>query len=146
MRLWSIHPKYLDVKGLVTLWREALLAQNVLLGNTKGYKNHPQLIRFKSYFDPISGIGFYLYEIFLESKRRNYNFNKDKIIKISHDVDKINVTTGQLKYEFNHLQNKLLTRNWKKYKEIDGIEDQNYEINSLFKVIDGEIEHWEIIK
>lgn len=65
MRLWSIHPKYLDAKGLVALWREALLAQNVLLGNTKGYKNHPQLIRFKNHTDSISAIGFYLHEIYL---------------------------------------------------------------------------------
>lgn len=37
MRLWSIHPRYLDTKGLVALWRETLLlAQAVLFGNTKG--------------------------------------------------------------------------------------------------------------
>ena len=52
MRLWSIHPKYLGTKGLVALWREALLAQKVLQGNTKGYKIalryfglKPQIIR-----------------------------------------------------------------------------------------------------
>ena len=28
MRLWTLHPKYLDAAGLVALWREALLAQN----------------------------------------------------------------------------------------------------------------------
>ena len=43
MRLWSLHPKYLDKLGLLGLWRESLLAQKVLLGKTKGYKNHPQL-------------------------------------------------------------------------------------------------------
>ncbi|HEU5178767.1 MAG TPA: pyrimidine dimer DNA glycosylase/endonuclease V, partial [Burkholderiales bacterium] len=32
MRLWSLHPKYLDARGLVALWREALLAQAVLRG------------------------------------------------------------------------------------------------------------------
>ncbi|WP_368086417.1 pyrimidine dimer DNA glycosylase/endonuclease V [Nitrosomonas sp. Nm34] len=26
MRLWSIHPKYLDAKGLLALWREGLQA------------------------------------------------------------------------------------------------------------------------
>jgi hypothetical protein len=30
MRIWSLHPKYLDSKGLVALWRESLLAKNVL--------------------------------------------------------------------------------------------------------------------
>jgi carboxyl-terminal processing protease len=29
MRLWSLHPKYLDAQGLVALWREALLAKAV---------------------------------------------------------------------------------------------------------------------
>lgn len=48
MRIWSLHPKYLDTKGLVALWRETLLAQHVLSGKTKRYKNHPQLARFKN--------------------------------------------------------------------------------------------------
>ena len=39
MRLWSIHPKYLDCKGLVALWREALLAKKVLRGKTRKYAN-----------------------------------------------------------------------------------------------------------
>jgi hypothetical protein len=32
MRLWSLHPEYLDANGLVALWREALLAQAFLQG------------------------------------------------------------------------------------------------------------------
>jgi hypothetical protein len=43
MRLWSVHPKYLDARGLVALWREGLLAQAVLRGRTSGYVRHPQL-------------------------------------------------------------------------------------------------------
>jgi len=31
MRLWSIHPKYLDRQGLLAVWRESLLAQSVLI-------------------------------------------------------------------------------------------------------------------
>jgi hypothetical protein len=27
MRIWTVHPRYLDPKGLVAAWREALLAQ-----------------------------------------------------------------------------------------------------------------------
>ena len=41
MRLWTLHPQYLDPRGLVALWREALLAQKVLLGRTRGYRAHP---------------------------------------------------------------------------------------------------------
>jgi len=60
MRIWSLHPKYLDTKGLVELWRETLLAKHVLEGKTKGYKNHPQLNRFKIYSKPLEAINFYL--------------------------------------------------------------------------------------
>lgn len=38
MRLWVSHPKYLDCKGLVALWRESLLARKVLKGKTKGWR------------------------------------------------------------------------------------------------------------
>lgn len=33
MRLWSLHPSYLDAVGLVALWREGLLARKVLQGH-----------------------------------------------------------------------------------------------------------------
>jgi hypothetical protein len=38
MQLWTLHPKHLDVRGLVALWREALLAQKILCGATRGYR------------------------------------------------------------------------------------------------------------
>ena len=60
MRLWSIHPKYLDRQGLIALWREALLAQAVLSGKTRGYRNHPQLERFRNHPAPLSAISLYL--------------------------------------------------------------------------------------
>lgn len=44
MRLWTLHPKYLDPKGLVALWRETLLAQRVLAGRTRGYRFDESLI------------------------------------------------------------------------------------------------------
>ena len=37
MRLWTIHPRYLDSRGLVALWRESLLARAVLRSQTRGY-------------------------------------------------------------------------------------------------------------
>ena len=52
MRLWTLHPRYLDARGLVALWREALLAQKVLRGKTRGYRAHPQLQRFREQADP----------------------------------------------------------------------------------------------
>ena len=81
LRLWSIHPKYLDTKGLGALWREALLAQAVLSNRTKGWKNHPQLVRFKGHIDPVSAVGFYLLRIHEEASQRRYNYDISKIKK-----------------------------------------------------------------
>ena len=109
MRLWSLHPRYLDAKGLVALWREALLAQKVLQGNTRGYRNHPQLIRFKQQGNPVAAIAEYLREVQREADRRGYHFDASKIAQ--HAAAKtIPVTDGQLAYEFAHLVAKLKLR------------------------------------
>lgn len=142
MRLWSIHPKYLDCKGLVAVWREALLAKKVLKGDTKGYKNHPQLIRFKNTDTPILYIDTYLSYIWKEAMNRGYNFNKNKFKKYTEK--KLKVNDKQLEYEFNHLKKKLQTRDPKKYEEL--IKKSNIEPHPLFKVIKGKIEVWELIK
>jgi hypothetical protein len=94
MRLWSLHPKYLDAKGIVALWREALLAKNVLEGKTKGYKHHPQLDRFKSYKEPLRAINAFLTCVFLESQTRGYLFDKSKIDMVE-DKMLISVTCGK---------------------------------------------------
>lgn len=144
MRLWSIHPKYLDSKGIVALWREGLLAQNVLLGKTKGYTNHPQLIRFKEQADPIQSISNFLHIICDEADRRGYNFQRTKIIKkYMPELPSIHVTTGQLDYEWKHLLGKLIVRDSKRFKEIHQIE--SVEPNPLFYVVNGQVEKWEII-
>ena len=79
MRLWSLHPKYLDARGLVALWREGLLAQAVLRGKTRGYKHHPQLKRFRIHRRPIAAIRRYLHDVCDEADRRGYNFNRSKL-------------------------------------------------------------------
>ena len=142
MRIWSVHPKYLDAKGLVALWRETLLAKNVLEGNTKGYKNHPQLIRFKAVEKPLEAINQYLAEVWDEATRRGYNFDRNKI-----DFDfkkiKIEVTIGQMDYEFSHLLKKLELRDrarFDQYKNLNSVDSAE-----IFKEIEGEIEKWEII-
>ena len=142
MRIWTLHPKYLDVKGLVALWRETLLAKNVLLGNTKGYRNHPQLIRFKNSDHPIDSINQYLAEVYKESKRRAYNFNRDKI-DWNFNVSKISVTKGQVDYEKNHLLKKLETRDSEKFHIL--LDETEIDLHPLFQVIEGGIEEWEII-
>lgn len=60
MRLWTVHPRYLGAKGLVAAWREALLAQKVLAGRTRGYRAHPQLRRFQAHPWPPGAIAAFL--------------------------------------------------------------------------------------
>lgn len=140
MRIWSLHPKYLDTKGLVALWRETLLAKKVLEGRTKGYTTHPQLIRFKQTINPLEAINFYLSYIWVESNVRNFKFDKSKFIKIAK-IEKINVTTGQIEFERKHLLNKLKLRDIDKYFEVSAI--NKLEIHPLFYLTKGEIETWE---
>jgi hypothetical protein len=142
MRIWSIHPKYLDQKGLVAAWREALLAKHVLEGKTKGYKNHPQLDRFKAARFPTDAINKYLSEIYKEAVNRNYHFNREKI-NWNFIECKIPVTTGQITYESQHLLNKLKNRDSNKFNELSSL--KSFVAHPLFYVIDGEIERWEKI-
>ena len=142
MRIWSVHPKYLDAKGLVALWRETLLAKNVLEGNTKGYKNHPQLNRFKAEENPLEAINQYLAEVWDEATRRGYNFDRNKI-DFDFQKIKIDVTIGQLQYEFNHLLKKLEQRDPERYKQFEKL--KMVDCAEIFDVKEGEIEKWEII-
>ena len=142
MRIWSVHPKYLDAKGLVALWRETLLAKNVLEGNTKGYKNHPQLNRFKAEENPLEAINQYLAEVWDEATRRGYNFDRNKI-DFDFQKIKIDVTLGQLQYEFNHLLKKLEQRDPERYKQFEKL--KMVDCAEIFDVKEGEIEKWEII-
>ena len=142
MRIWSLHPKYLDTKGLVALWRETLLAKNVLLGNTKGYRNHPQLIRFKESETPTNAIDYYLQIVWEEAKSRNYNFNPDKF-EIVNNIDKLPVSKGQLIFEIQHLINKLKVRDLKKYYEFKQI--KSFISHPLFLLVDGDVSFWEKI-
>jgi hypothetical protein len=140
MRLWSLHPKYLDPQGLVALWREALLAQAVLRGETKGYRSHPQLDRFRENRAPLSSISLYLKAIHDEAETRGYAFDKNKIRPVRKRVT-LSVTSGQIEYEWLHLMEKLLVRNpalHRKYKDISVPET-----HPLFKVRTGGVEPWE---
>ena len=140
MRLWTIHPKYLDRQGLVALWREGLLAQEVLRGNTKGYKNHPQLERFKNHPDQLQAIAYFLYEVLIEAQRRNYHFDESKISLVNFPK-KIKTTTGQLIFEFNHLLKKIERRSRQQYDCIVGL--KIIDPHPLFQIITGDIEEWE---
>src|SRR5512145_481794 len=109
MRLWTLHPKYFDARGLVALWREALLAQKVLAGRTKGYRAHPQLLRFRSHPDPLAAIGAYLSSVHEEALSRGYRFAATRIGRPG-PARRIAETTGQLRHEREHLAAKLRIR------------------------------------
>jgi hypothetical protein len=142
MRIWSLHPKYLDTQGLVALWREALLAQKVLQGKTKGYQNHPQLIRFRSHPNPVAAIATYLFAVHAESIRRGYTFDVSKIGG-RRTFKRIACTRGQLGYEWEHLKKKLRTRNPVRYRELLRVAP---EVHPLFTLIQGERESWEVVR
>jgi hypothetical protein len=140
MRLWSLNPKYLDPQGLVALWREALLAQAVLRGETRGYRNHPQLLRFKQQSAPLTAMSLYLKAIHMEAVSRGYSFDRSKI-RTARKHMVLNVSAGQVDYEWAHLMTKLKVRSpalYRKWREISSPEP-----HPLFRVLAGEIESWE---
>ena len=143
MRLWTLHPKYLDRAGLVALWREALLAQAVLRGATRGYRRHPQLIRFQNHAEPGAAIAVYLADILREAARRGYRFNPAKIGP-RHNVPAIPVTRGQLLFEREHLLAKLALRDVETRRVL--AETDEPDLHPLFGIREGGIEPWEKIR
>lgn len=140
MRLWSLHPRYLDSAGLVALWREALLAQAVLAGKTRGYRFHPQLIRFQRHPRPEDQIAGYLRFIQAQSQTRGFKFSADKAPSAADPVPQP-VTTGQIAFERDHLLQKLSLRNRKGYSPLSP--EEIPEAHPLFFIVAGEREEWE---
>jgi hypothetical protein len=140
MRLWTVHPQYLDSKGLVAAWREALLAQKVLAGATKGYRHHPQLIRFQAQSDPSAAIATFLAGLADEAKKRGYHFDTTKIPS-RRFRGKISETSGQLSYEWLHLKAKLWTRAPKLAMDFRSIDSP--EPHPLFRIVPGDVTDWE---
>lgn len=152
MRLWSLHPRYLDARGLVALWREGLLAQAVLRGETRGYQRHPQLQRFREQASPSACIAEYLGAVHAESVARGYRFNAERIGGAKPDGSGarprlIPVTRGQLRFEWRHLAAKLETRDpgWfdRVGAELESGLGRVPQPHPLFSVVDGGMESWE---
>jgi len=145
MRLWSLHPRHLDVRGLVALWREALLAQAVLKGRTRGYTHHPQLLRFRETPHPTRVIASYLQVIHDEATSRGYHFDRRKIGRSTGGgarPPRIPVTQGQVRYEWKHLRLKLALRdpNW---LEMIETKERRKDLNPVFRIVPGAVEAWE---
>ena len=142
MRLWSIHPAYLDTKGLVACWREGLLAQAVLRGKTKGYKRHPQLERFRGADFPDKAIAGYLIGLHRESLRRGYRFSFRSIYARPGKCNaRIKVTRGQIAFELKHLLCKLKNRDMGRYRMLSSC--KRVKVHPLFRVVPGKKERWE---
>ena len=145
MRLWSLHPRYLDTRGLVALWREALLAQAVLMGRTRGYTHHPQLLRFKETRNPTQAIASYLQVVHDEATARGYKFDRRRIGHtgiVAGKPQAIPVTRSQLRYEWHHLVSKL-TRRAPKWLEAIEKTARRREASPIFQVVPGPVEAWE---
>ena len=140
MRIWTIHPRYLDRQGLLALWRESLLAQAVLLGNTRGYTHHPQLLRFRKQHSPVAAIASYLEYVHAESIDRDYHFNHSLIEK-NRMRKHIQETRGQLLFEWNHLLTKLKRRSSATFARFQGIEEP--EPHPIFEIVQGDVRNWE---
>ncbi len=140
MRLWSLHPSYLDAKGLVALWREGLLAMAVLRGRTRGYTHHPQLTRFRAAPDPVAAIRSYLWHVYEEAVARGYRFDRRKLGAV-RARPRLKVTRGQLAYELDHLKGKLRRRDPARYRSIRALEAPRP--HPMFIAVPGDVEPWE---
>ena len=142
MRLWTLHPRYLDAKGLVAAWREALLAQKDLSGTTSGYKHQPQLIRFRMQVEPVQAIATFLTFLAAEAKLRGYHFDNSKITPTRFN-GQIEETSGQQQYEWLHLKRKLELRSPEQYNRYTTVAIA--EPNPLFTIVPGDVREWENI-
>ena len=143
MRLWTMHPKYLDPRGLVALWRESLLAQKAISGETRGYRRHPQLKRFLEGADPKGLIASYLNEVYEESVKRGYSFNREKIGSRASGVI-IEETEAQLLYEWEHFLSKVRIRDRACHERLMQI--HRPDPHPLFTIVPGPVRDWEKVR
>jgi len=141
MRLWTLHPRHLDARGLVALWREGLLARAVLRGRTRGYRRHPQLERFRAQARPVAAINTYLAGVLAEARRRGYRFDARLVRGPRISGGRIRVTTGQLQYEWSHLLRKLRARSPAMYRAARGLTPRAH---GLFRLTPGPVALWEV--
>ncbi|MEJ6549223.1 pyrimidine dimer DNA glycosylase/endonuclease V [Corynebacterium sp. USCH3] len=145
MRLWSLHPCFLDRAALVACWREALLAQKVLAGETRGYTSHPQLVRFRAHPDPSTAVGAFLTGLREEATARGYRFDGTRI-RVPSDPSEttpIPVTDGQLDYELAHLRRKVAHRDSAWLPELP--DQDRLRPHPLLTVVPGDVEPWEVV-
>jgi len=141
LRLWTLHPRYLDPRGLTALWREALLARAVLLGRTRGYRSHPQLDRFRARPDAVALVNAYLVHVYAEARRRGYSFDRRKLASPRARM-RLPETLGQLDYEWRHLKAKLRARSPSLARALRHV--RRPEPHPLFRLVAGGVRAWEV--
>lgn len=142
MRLWSLHPSQLDRRALVAGWREGLLAQKVLDGQTRGYTNHPQLQRFRATDDAMVAITTYLHGLADDADARGYSFDRSHLLRPADPTVRMTVTSGQLEYEWQHLLAKVEARDpaWLAHR----LGSERQRAHPMFDVVPGDVESWEV--
>ena len=150
VRIWSLQTRYLDRQGLTACWREGLLAQAVLAGRTRGYRQHSQLERFRAQPDPVAAVGAYLEAVAREAADRGYRFDVTRIDRTGPPagtapagaaVPRIPVTEGQVAHEWAHLAAKLAARSPQRAAAQAGV--TNPDVHPLFVVVPGPAAPWE---
>lgn len=141
MRLWSVHPRYLDRQGLVAGWREGLLAQAVIERSSGGYSRHPQLDRFRASPDPALMLSLFLWGLLDEADTRGYRFAREKILGGREPAGRLPVTTGQVDYEWCQLIARMRRRSpdWASR----WVSEERPDVHPIFVVVEGPIESWE---
>ncbi|GAA4896797.1 pyrimidine dimer DNA glycosylase/endonuclease V [Tessaracoccus lubricantis] len=140
MRLWSLDPSLLDRQGLTAAWREALLAQKVLAGGTRGYVHHPQLVRFRATAAPLSSMAVFLDGIADAAAARGYAFDRSRILDVPRTAELIDVSEGQVAFEWAHLMAKLAVRSPELRVRLTGAQPT---VHRLFRVVRGGVAGWE---
>ena len=140
MRLWTLHPRHLDAKGLVAVWREGLLARAVLCGQTRGYTRHPQLERFRACAMPVAAIDAYLGAVCDEADARGYRFDRGKLAAAPPGL-RLPASEGQLDYEWRHLLAKLARRDPERHAASCAIARPL--AHPLFEIVPGPVAPWE---
>lgn len=139
MRIWTVHPKCLDSRGLVAVWREALLAQAVLRGRTVGYRHHPQLDRFRDEPSPLGSIAEYLRAVHAEAAERGFRFDAARIGR-ARAARPVAATRGQLAFEWEHLLSKLRARDPERFARLSRVRPAAH---PLFRLVAGRVAEWE---
>ena len=138
MKLWTFHPRYLDTCGLTGLWREAIMAQNILIklmqGKLVGYTNHPELNKIRNIGESIfweGAIRVYLDEIYKESVLRKHSFNQYKIRASRGFLLNVEIwlSEEQLRQEEETIKERMAVRSPGRYQEV---KDLQFEPHPLF--------------